>query len=347
MIVVIIAGGSGTRLWPLSTNNFPKHLLALVNERSLLQNTFDRVKMMTSADKIYVVTDASHSDHVFKQLPEMDDTKILVEPARRGTASCVLYALSQIEKDFGEDQPVFFLWADHLVRNVDGFASSILRAANIAESLRKLVFIGIEPSYPATGFEYIKMGERLTEWYGASRLVSFIKRPDAKVAKQFIDTGKYLWNSGYLVGMNNDIKEAMQQLNPELYSSFERLKNASSKEFLEVYASLEPLTIEVALSQFVTDAVVVEGSFDWADVGSFGDLHKVSLLDDEGNHVTGGNVFLEAASNSYVRNHTDTPVAVVGLDGVMVINTPQGILVANANHAQKIGDVAKRIQSKQ
>jgi mannose-1-phosphate guanylyltransferase len=345
MIVVIIAGGSGTRLWPLSTNNFPKHLLALVNERSLLQNTFDRVKMLTSSDKIYVVTDASHSEHVIKQLPDMDDRKILVEPARRGTASCVLYALSQIEKDFGEDQPIFFLWADHLVRNVDGFVSNVLRAADIAKSLRKLVFIGIEPSYPATGFEYIKMGEPLSEWYGARKLISFIKRPNTTIAKQFIDTGKYLWNSGYLVGMKSDLVGSMRLLNPELHLNLERLKNAPPKEFAGVYSSLESMTIEVALSQYVTDAIVVEGSFDWADVGSFSDLHKVSLLDEEGNHVTGENVFLEGSTNSYVRNHTDTPVAVVGLDGVMVINTPQGILVANANHSQKIGDVAKRIQA--
>jgi mannose-1-phosphate guanylyltransferase len=219
MIVVIIAGGSGTRLWPLSTQNYPKHLLALTNEKSLLQNTLERVKHVTSLNKVYVVTDASHAQHVVAQMPELDKSKILVEPARRGTASCVALALSSIMKDSPDDEPVAFFWADHHVRNVDGFALSVLRAGELARETGRLVFIGIEPSYQATGLNYIEVGGALPDQHGAFALKRFTEKPDAAQAKQYIDSGKFLWNSGYLVGMRSTLMEHIRELNPGLYEA--------------------------------------------------------------------------------------------------------------------------------
>src|SRR3989344_3173555 len=163
MIVVIIAGWSGTRLWPLSTADYPKHLLRLTNDRSLLKNTCERVAKLSR--QVFVVSEVSHAQHVYKQLPGLARSCVLVEPARRGTASCVVLALNEIKRRGLKNQPITFLWADHLIRDQREFVSAVKQAAQLAKKQHKLVFMGIEPSYPSTGFGYIQKGKRLTNGF--------------------------------------------------------------------------------------------------------------------------------------------------------------------------------------
>src|SRR5436190_4567550 len=157
MVIVIIAGGSGTRLWPLSTTDYPKHLLKLTNDRSLLQNTYDRVKDLSK--DILVITEKTHSRHVYMQLHQLIlKGNILAEPARRGTASCFILALSEIKKRKLPNQAVIFLWADHLINDQKGFQEAVSQSAKLAEETDKLVFTGVKPTYPATGFGYMQKG---------------------------------------------------------------------------------------------------------------------------------------------------------------------------------------------
>jgi mannose-1-phosphate guanylyltransferase len=342
MIVVIIAGGSGTRLWPLSTHSYPKHLLKLTNDKSLLQNTVERVSGLTSKDKIFIIPESSHADHVKEQLTGINADNIIVEPARRGTASCFLLALTEIKERGLENEPVFFLWADHLIRDTDGFAATMLKAGNIAEDERRLVFIGVEPTYPSTGFGYMERDGALKDWPGAFHLVSFKEKPDRKTAERYQRSGKYYWNTGYLVGTLETFEREMRTRSKRLWRDYKKLLKSKNKK--TAYLAIKSEAIDTALSEKVEDGVVVAGNFDWADVGSFKDLHEISLQDEGGNHIRGNNIELENTSNSFVRNDTTTPVAVIGLDNIVVVNTPNGVLVTNKNYAQRVGDVAKRLQ---
>lgn len=344
MITVIIAGGSGTRLWPLSTQNYPKHLLSLTNEKSLLQNTVDRVQRFAKQDHIFVITEESHSDHVVKQLQELPKDNILIEPGRRGTASCVLMGLNHIKKlGLPADEPIIFLWADHLIRDNDGFVASALRAGELSKTESKLVFVGVEPTYPATGFNYMQKDGPVDGWFNTFKLERFTEKPNKKTAEGYLSSGKYLWNAGYLVGSIGVFEDAMRAVAPDLLKEYENLGN--SKDFKKAYLGLQNITIDAALSEKVQEGLIVPGTFDWVDVGSFGDLHDVSSTNDEGNHVWGNSIELENTTNSYVRNEDNEPVAVIGLDNVVVVNTPNGVLVANKNYSQKVGDIAKKIQS--
>jgi mannose-1-phosphate guanylyltransferase len=343
MIVVIIAGGSGTRLWPLSTHNYPKHLLTLMGNRSLVQNTYDRVKNLT--DDIFVVSEASHIKHVYDQLNDTPKKNILVEPARRGTASCVILALSEVKKRKFSDQPILFLWADHLIRDKQGFISSAKQAAKLAEAHEQLVFMGVEPTYPSTGFGYIQKGERHDNGSkNVFKLEQFVEKPNKAKAEHYFESGEYLWNTGYLTGTLKTFERELQNHAPRLWNDYNKLLEAKNPE--APYMDFESEPIDTALSEHVPDALVVPGSFDWVDVGSFNDLHSISLQDDEGNHIKGDNIELERVSNSYVRNDQELPVAVIGLDNVAVIATENGILVTNQTYAQKVGDVSKRLQGK-
>ncbi len=342
MITVIIAGGSGTRLWPLSTHAYPKHLLRLTNEKSLLQNTVDRAAQLTSTDKIFIIPETSHANHVREQLTEIDEKNILIEPGRRGTASCLLLALSEIKQRGFNNEPILFLWADHLIRDSYGFAATISKAGNIAEDEKRLVFIGVEPTYPSTGFGYLERNGKLKNWPGAYHLASFKEKPDKKTADKYFESGKYFWNTGYLIGTLETFEREIHERSKKLWKNYHKLLGTKNLEKTYLKFSSEP--IDTALSEKVTDAVVVPGTFDWADVGSFKDLHEISLQDDGGNHVMGNGVEMENTTNSYVRNDTDIPVAVIGLDNIVVVSTANGFLVTNKNYAQKVGDVAKRLQ---
>lgn len=345
MIIVIIAGGSGTRLWPLSTPDYPKHLLKINgDELSLLQHTYERAKALT--DKIYVVSEAGHIEHVKQQLKELSDDHFIVEPARRGTASCIVAALVYIGRRHDHDEPIASIAADHYIRDTEGFAHSFQAAEKVTKSEQRIVLVGVEPDHPATGFGYIQKDGVLDADTLVYNVHSFKEKPEFDVAKAYVESGNYLWNCSYFVGSINTFKKNMEAYAPQLYKSYQKLDSASPQDYEATYLSLENIAIDYALMEKVPDLLVVPASFDWMDLGSFSDLHKAIGADEKGNHVH-GSVEVEEVTNSYMHNQGDKPLAVIGLDNVAVINTPQGILVARKDLAQKVGDVSKRLNNKE
>jgi mannose-1-phosphate guanylyltransferase len=344
MIVVIIAGGSGTRLWPLSTPEYPKHLLKVNGDKlSLLQNTYKRAARL--GDKIYVVSEISHIQHVKDQLPELSDDAFIVEPARRGTASCILSALVRIGQQNDSDEPIVFLAADHFIRDVNGFVHSFKVAARTSKQYSRIVLIGAEPDYPATGFGYIEKGSLLDEQSFVYNVSDFKEKPDYKTAQEYLRSGNYLWNCSYFVGSINSFKQAMEESTPDLFSSYERLVNSKAEDYEAAYLELENISIDYALIEKVPNLLVLPASFDWLDLGSFADLTKAMTAGAGGNNIS-GNVEIEEVNNSYIHNAEDKPVAVIGIDNCVVINTPQGILVTRKDLSQKVGEVSKRLNKK-
>lgn len=328
-------------MWPLSTPSYPKHLLRINGQtESLLQQTYKRVEGL--ADTVYVITEAGHAHHVQEQLPKLDEGCLIVEPGRRGTANCMLAALTAIEKKHDADEPIFILWADHYIRDIEGFEQSIKHANQLAEAERRIVLIGIEPDHPATCFGYIQKGSILPGNNLAYNVHSFKEKPSFNIAKRYLWSGEYLWNCGYFIASANTFKHAMEQYAPELLESYQTLVDAES--FEEAYLSLNSHNIDNALIEKVQDLLVVRASFDWIDLGSYEDMHKVMDTDEAGNHVAGEEVELEGVENSFVQNHEDKPVVVIGLDNVVVVNTKDGILVTRKDVSQKVGEVSKKIK---
>lgn len=346
MITVIIAGGSGTRLWPLSTPKYPKHLLKLTSERTMLQTAYDRAVRL--GDTVYVVTEAGHSDHVRKQLPELPDSAFLIEPGRRGTAHCIIFALDAIARKHDHDEPVAFIHSDHHVRDIGGFVRSFATAAKISQAHNQITLIGIEPTFPSIGFGYIERDGIVDDVIGVYNVNSFKEKPDYKTAQAYMESGNYLWNCGYFVGSVDTFLSEMRFSAPELLESFNKLsviKEVGSEKYNEAYLSFDNQAIDIALIEKAKSLAVVSASFDWMDVGSFKDLHDVVPQDEYGNYFSGENIHSIDVSNVYVRNEEeDKPIAVIGLDNVVVVNTPDGILVSRKDVSHRTGDVAKKLQ---
>lgn len=346
MIIVIIAGGSGTRLWPLSTSSRPKQLLSLTADRTMVQQAYDRASRLS--DTVYVVTEASHSDVLQKQLPELPDEAFLIEPGRRGTAHCIVFALDYIARHHDHAEPIAFIHADHNVRDIQGFAHSFATASRISIEHHCITLIGIEPTFPATGFGYIERDGVIDAEAGVFNVESFKEKPDFDTAVGYVASGNYLWNCGYFVGSVDTFVAEMKRSAPELLVHYHQLAAVSafgSDEYNQQYLALDNQVIDIALIEKAKQLAVVSADFDWMDIGNFKDLHDAVAKDAVGNYTKGDNIHSIDVENAYIRNEEPRkPVAVIGLDNVVVVNTPDGVLVARKDVAAKCGDIAKKLQ---
>lgn len=347
LIVLIVAGGSGTRLWPLSTPEYPKHLLSIVGENSLLQNTFERAKRITSVDKIYISTEASHSDHVIKQLPELSEEQVIIEPARRDTMPCILNALQFISTRHDHSEPIASIHADSHIRDTGGFARGIKLAGEVAKKHGRITLLGMEPQQPDVKFGYIHKGNVFDEENFIYDIASFKEKPVYEIAKDYFESGEYFWNMGYFVAPYEVFEKNIRDHSGNGWAKqLDRLQVAKTPEERdEIYLDFEKEAIDTALMEKVPDLLVIPGAFDWMDVGTFDDVHRVSVQDQEGNAIKGDNIHVIDSQQVYVRNDDATkPVAVIGMDNVTVINTEHGILVMRTDQSQKVKEVVNKLK---
>lgn len=341
MIAVIVAGGAGTRLWPLSTPDYPKHLLKVVGDKTLLQAAYERASAL--AEHVYVITEIGHAHHVRDQLPQLPDDAFIIEPARRGTSGCTLAALTFVQQRHDHDEPMAILWADHNIRDVKGFVQSFKIAGEASRKHNRVTLVGIEPTYASTGFGYIHKAQPLSNGGLVYEVAEFKEKPQAELAKEFFQSGEYLWNGGYVVGTVNAFKEAMETYCPQLWKDYQSLSATNTEEeYKEAYLALENIALDYTFNELVKNLLVVPASFDWLDLGSFKDMDAAVDHDDDGNHIV-GKVAVEEVENSFIQNHESKPVAVIGVDNIVVVNTPTGILIARKDLSQKVKEVSQRV----
>lgn len=333
----------------MSTPDYPKHLLTIVGKKSLLQNTFERAKRVTSVDKIYISTEASHSDHVASQLPELTKEQIIVEPARRDTMPCILNAVQLISSKHGQDEPIASIHADHVIRDIDGFIQAIKVAGQTAQKHQRIVLLGVEPTLPATKYGYIQKGPVYNGEEFVYKISSFKEKPEYKLARQYFEDGDYLWNMGYFVAPYSVFeKEIKQYASDHWAQQITRLMAAKTgQQRDEIYHDFKKEAIDTALMEKVPNLLVMPGNFDWMDVGSFDDVHRVSPQEENGNSINGNKVHVIDSEQVYVRNECDRPVAVIGVDNIVIVNTEHGVLVMRTDQAQKVKIIANKLRGQE
>ncbi len=343
---VVPAGGAGTRLWPLSRAGHPKFLLDLTSTgRSLLQATVDRLGPL-AGDHVVVVTGRAHADAVREQLPGLDPSRVLAEPAPRDSMAAIGLAAAVVERQ-DPDAVIGSFAADHVIPDQAAFEAVVREAVEVARG-GHLVTVGIEPTHPATGFGYVRAGDRLEGAATARQVRQFVEKPDAERAAQYLASGEYRWNAGMFVVRATTLLDLLAQWHPDLAAGVRAIA-ADPDRLDEVWPGLEKIAIDHAVAEPAADAghvVVVPAPFTWDDVGDFASL--ATLLPEGADGVTvlgsAGDV-TTVDSGGVVVPAGGRRVAVVGLDDVVVVDTPDALLVTTRSRAQDVKRVVDALKA--
>lgn len=339
-IPIVLSGGSGTRLWPASRRTQPKQLLPLIDERSMLQATIDRVAALGSVAAPIIVTNEDHADATRRELSisGYPDATLILEPVGRNTAPALAVAAIEAAKD--GDPLMLVLPADHTIGDEEAFREAISAAAEVAET-GYLVTFGITPSRPETGYGYIKIGAPITS--AVNRVSEFKEKPDEETAETYVDSGKYLWNSGMFLFKASRYLEELEQHAPDIAATARRAVSSAQINGDAIhldrtaFGEIRSDSIDYAVMEKTSKGAVVPTDPDWNDVGSWASLWDIAQKDALGNVLRGDTIAIDT-SNTYVRA-SDRLVATVGIEDMIVVETPDAILVAQRESAQDVGAV--------
>jgi mannose-1-phosphate guanylyltransferase len=328
---VIMAGGRGTRFWPLSTSAKPKQFLELLPGGTMLQLTADRLAGVCGRDNIMVVAGREHGGLVLDQLPWLDEENLLLEPVGRNTAPCIGWAASVLAERGQAEATMLVMASDHRIHPVEEFARTSGVAVSAAES-GYLVTMGITPTHPATGYGYLEKGAEISE--GVFRVKSFREKPDPDTARRFLETGTYLWNSGMFVWKVSGILKAIGKHMPGLLEGLAGLAGCTRPD-RDTFSALPALSVDVGIMEKAGNVVVVPASFQWSDIGDWPGAREAG--------VSRGETVLVDSENTLVYDATGRLTVIMGLRNVSVVCTDTATLVMADSCAQKLREVSEKI----
>ena len=319
LYVVLMAGGVGVRFWPYSRNSKPKQFLDVLGTgKSLLQSTYERFLPLCSKENIYVVTHEEHEGLVHEQLPGLDKSQVLAEPMRKNTAACIAYASYKIKlKD--KNAVMVVSPADHLIIKENEFISTLSKAIGHAEDQDKLITLGITPTRPETGYGYIQF---LADKKKLKKVKTFTEKPEVSLAKKFLESGDFVWNSGIFIWGIKAITKAIQKHLPEMAEEFEEgiedFNTDKEKQSVEkIYSQCKSVSIDYGVMEKATNVYVYPADFSWSDLGSWSSIHDISSKDKNNNSIS-GKVIAYDTRNSIIRSSPNKLIITQGLNGFLV-----------------------------
>jgi len=353
--VVIMAGGGGTRLWPLSRQDAPKQFQKLVSDKTLIQETYERLSRFLPDERIYVAALESYKDVVFEQLPKLSEERIILEPMGKNTApSMALIAATLLDRD--KDALIATAPSDHVIYNSSAYVKAYQTAFGVMGGIKgKLLAIGIKPDKPHTGLGYIKMGDIIETYEGEKVFVveEFKEKPDLKTAMEYVKRWQYMWNSACYFWHAADMVKWLEKERPEMMSGIADIitlrKKADGgsagnrKKALEIYKGFEKVQIEYLLFEKMKDVIVLPADLGWNDVGTWGTLQEMlcnkydTKIISKGNHIDYGSEEVLVYGNEKL-------IATIGLDGIMIIDSPDAILVMSKSRADDIGKLLDKMK---
>jgi mannose-1-phosphate guanylyltransferase len=337
LYAVILAGGHGERFWPLSRKAKPKHHLALFSERTLLSATLDRLAGLVPAERTLVLTGADQADAVRALLPELPPENFVVEPMRRDTAAAMALAGGVLARRDPSATAVV-LPADHHIPSMEGFQTTVRKAVEACRLQSTIVTIAIPPDWPCPGFGYLELGEAQNTTNGARPVLRFHEKPSAEVATDYLQRGNFLWNAGMFVWSVNVLEQALERTAPELARFFQELRQAADlKSFLsENFAYVPKISFDYAVMEKFSGALAVDADFPWDDLGGWTAAGKYLPKDGAQNASNAPLRTLDARDNIVFSTDPAQHVALLGVDGLVVVNTGDALLVCAKDRAEHI-----------
>ncbi len=340
---VIMAGGIGRRFWPLSKTSRPKQFLDILGTgETLLQQTFRRLNKICPVENFLVVTNVDYCDMVLEQIPQLEKSQVLCEPMRRNTAPCIAYACTKI-KSKTPDANIIVAPSDHLITKEDEFIFQLQHGLDYVSKNDALLTLGITPNRPETGYGYIQIHKKVTfeKIDNLYKVKTFTEKPDVKMAAIFVDSGEFFWNSGIFIWSLNSILNSFENHLPEISELFNKgvkyYYTNEEKAFLnKAYSECPNISIDYGIMEKASNVFVLCADFGWTDLGTWGSLWEKSQKDDNGNAVKGDNVMLYDSSNCIVNMKNDKLVVVHGLDGYIVVEGDNTLLICKKEEEQQI-----------
>ncbi len=351
MYAVIMAGGKGARFWPRSRNRLPKHLLDITGDKTIIQETVARISPLVPPEKILIVTGAAHAAELIRQLPQIPEQNILIEPVGRNTAPCIGLAAMVLRKIAG-DPVMAVLASDHCITDQATFLHVLGIAAEAAETGDHLVTIGIKPTGPETGYGYLEQGSRYLTIQGEPvfTVKSIREKPNLDQARALLAQGGFLWNSGMFVWKTSAIIGAMEQYLPDIYSGLSEIGKSlgtqAEKEVIEsTYKNFRSISIDYGVMEKAPNTLLIPGDFGWSDVGSWDALGEVSEEDGQGNVIRHKENYIGVNSRNVFVHSPSKLVALVGMEDVIVVETDDALLICRKGASQDVKKVVDILEA--
>lgn len=336
---ILMAGGVGSRFWPVSTTEFPKQFHDMLGSgETLIQKTFSRLSKLIPAENILILTNEKYNDLVLEQLPMVKQEQVLLEPAMRNTAPCILYASLKIQKQ-NPNAVMVVAPSDHWIEDENAFVNNLQQCFDFCQNNDALMTLGIQPTFPNTGFGYIEFDK--SDANPIKKVNQFREKPDYETAKHFLEQGNFLWNGGIFIWSVKSIASAFEKFQPQMNAlfqqGFDNYNTSSEKQFInENYANAENISIDYAVMEKANNVYVLPATFDWNDLGTWGQLHEKLDKDEQNNAVVNATVILENASNNIIRAEGKKLVIVDGLDDFIIVDKDDVLLIYPKGKEQDI-----------
>ncbi|MFT3682510.1 MAG: mannose-1-phosphate guanylyltransferase [Ferruginibacter sp.] len=346
--VAIMAGGIGSRFWPMSRTNFPKQFLDILNTgRTLIQSTYDRFALFIPKENIYIVTTEQYRDIVAKQLPELDPANILCEPARKNTAPCIAYVSYKL-KQLNPESNLVCAPADHIILDTEEFKRICLEALDFTDHIKGLVTLGIKPTYPNTGYGYIQYEQHAVS-ENVYKVKTFTEKPDKELAQTFLASGDFLWNAGIFVWKIKNIITAFEKFLPEMHDVFDAEKtNFNTPEEKDAISRIYPqcvnISIDYGIMEKADNVYIIPSAFGWSDLGTWASAYDNLEKDYLENAVAGNNVMIIDATKNIVHSDNTKLVLLQGLDDFIVVDTKDVLLICRKDKEQEIKEYVAEVK---
>ncbi|MDI1256526.1 MAG: mannose-1-phosphate guanylyltransferase [Flavobacterium sp.] len=343
---ILMAGGVGSRFWPVSTNDFPKQFHDMLGSgETLIQKTFSRLSQLIPKENILILTNERYNQLVLEQLPDVKQEQVLLEPAMRNTAPCILYASLKIKKR-NPDAVMVVAPSDHWIEDEKAFAENLQSCFDFCAKEDALLTLGIQPTFPNTGFGYIEFDK--TDENSIKKVMQFREKPDYETAKSFLESGNFLWNGGIFIWSVKSILKAFAQFQPQMNQLFEKGYNdfntpLETRFINEHYAFAGNISIDYAVMENAENVFVLPATFDWNDLGTWGSLHEKLDKDDNNNAIINATVVLENASDNIIRSDAKKLIIIDGLNDYIIVDKNDVLLIYPKGKEQDIKGIVAKI----